>query len=161
MKNGDGLYEYDYQTRVYTYPDVLNFDREPFATVIPSRSVSTFKVHKTEGLANSALSHHKQGAKYKQENGVWVKVWEHNSNPTNCESCNAGLDPDRDKTGGPYNYSKEWLRSPLHKGAAIFAPYRCRVCFEAEQEVVNDRKKAREWRAEQKRRETFDAQFKN
>ena len=70
----------------YEYPDVLTFQTEPFATVIPSRSPA-FKVHRTEGLANSALAHHRNGAKYELINGTWTKKWEFNTNPTNCDNC--------------------------------------------------------------------------
>lgn len=116
-KNGDGLYGIDNGKSGhdrYIYPDNLTFDKEPFATVIPNRSGSAFKVHKNEGLANGALSHHREGAKYRQEDGVWVKVWQFYE-PVDCEKCGSKLDPDRDK-------SIRWLRSPLHKGPAIFAP---------------------------------------
>lgn len=159
MKSGDGLYEIDPNNRnKYIFPDQLNFQKEPFATVIPYRS-TTFKVHKTEGLANSALSHHGCGAKYKQENGVWVKIWEFYE-PEVCENCDAVL-TDRDSVNHYYRHGHDkWLRSPLYKGSKIFAPFLCRACYDREDEVVTERQKARQWRAEQKRREEFDAQLR-
>jgi len=157
MVNGDGLYEIDPQNRrKYIFPDTLNFQKEPFATVIPPRS-TTFKVHKTEGLANSALSYHGEGAKYKQENGVWVKVWEFKV-AENCETCDAILGEDDRRSS---YYGDNHYRSPLHRGPQIFAPYLCKVCFTAEDWVVTDRNRARAWRAEQKRREEFDASNKS
>jgi len=149
MFNGDGLYEYDRETRKYTFPDVLDFKTEPYATVIPHRSGSAFKVHKTEGLANGALSHHKEGAKYKQENGKWVKVWEFRE-PTECDNCHQPLVAERDKSKDYYGHDKYWLRSPLHKGSHIFAPFLCRRCYNAEEEVRQDRLRAKQWQREQK-----------
>lgn len=154
-KNGDGLYTRDPNSRKYTFPERLNFDKEPFATVIPGRASGTFKVHKTEGLANSALSHHGEGAKYKQENGVWVKVWEFYE-PEDCESCGTLLNSERDKKRNVYGSTK-WYRSPLHRGSHIFAPFLCKNCHDKEEQVVDDREKAKRWRAEEKRRAQFDA----
>lgn len=155
MKSSESLYTQDPQTREYIFPDVLAFDKEPFATVIPYRSPS-FKVHKTEGLANSALSHHKQGAKYELVNGVWTKRWEFKE-PDNCEVCGVGLS-DRDRTKTHYAYQKGTrLRSPIHKGSAIFAPYLCLECYKGETAIAEEKQKARQWQAEQKRRKMFDA----
>lgn len=151
--NGDGLYETDPKDRnKYIFPDQLSFVKEPYATVIPYRSPA-FKVHKTEGLANAALSHHNKGAKYKQEAGVWVKVWEFYT-PTECEHCGLPLDPERDKSDA--GWYRVWLRSPLHRGSHIFAPFLCINCYTNEQNIVEDRDKARQWQREQKRRAEFD-----
>lgn len=157
MVNGDGLYEYDRATREYTFPDKLDFQKEPFATVIPARNTA-FKVHKTEGLANSALAYHKQGAKYKQENGAWVKVWEF-YDPEACEKCTLPLDPTRDQKPIAHYYREynKWYRSPLHKGAEIFSPFLCKTCYDEEKKVVDDRYAAKQWAAEQRRRKEFDA----
>lgn len=162
-KPGDTLFEEDRTQKGhsrYSFPDQLSFNKEPFATVIPTRAAGTFKVHKTEGLANSALSHHHEGAKYKQMHGVWVKVWEF-YDPTNCESCGNFLDEERDGYKDYWGRKTEWLQSPLHKGSLIFAPFLCRICYDAEEEIVMDRQKAKAWRVEQKRRAEFDAANKN
>lgn len=159
LPNSDGLYDQDPETRKYIFPDQLSFHKEPFATVIPYRSPA-FKVHKSEGLANSALSHHKEGAKYKQENGVWVKTWEFYE-PIECESCHLLLDETRDRTRNYYGRYGDYYRSPLHKGSEIFAPFLCLSCYENEDAIVRDRQKARQWAAEQKRRALFDASNKN
>jgi len=152
---GNEHYTFNYNTRQYTYPDTIDAQVEPFATVVPSRSPS-FKVHRSEGVANSALSHHKQGAKYELVDGVWTKRWEFYE-PTNCENCNGVLDENRDKTGSYYR--NDWLRSPLWRGSHIFAPFLCRTCYEYEDKVVNDREAAKKWRKEEQRRKEWDAKF--
>lgn len=154
--NSDGLYERDPQDiNKFIFPDKLSFVKEPFATVIPWRS-PPFKVHKTEGLANSALSHHGQGAKYKQVDGVWIKVWEFYE-PTECENCQNPLSDDDEVSHYFRNRHDRWHRSPLYRGATLFAPFLCKECFNKEQAVVDDRAKARAWRAELKRRQQYDA----
>lgn len=156
MKSSDSLYSRDPDDiHKYIFPDTLTFDKEPFATVIPYRTPS-FKVHRTQGLANSALTHHKQGAKYELIDGVWHKCWEF-KDPEDCDSCGIGLDPSRDRFRNYYGNQTGWLRSPLHKGSAIDQPYLCLNCYEAEVTVVEDKKKARDFAAEQKRRKIFDA----
>lgn len=148
VANADSLFEWDSANKRYVFPEKLDFQKEPFATVIPSRSVS-FKVHKSEGLANSALSHHREGAKYKQVDGEWIKVWSFYE-PTNCEKCQAPLDSERDKNENYWGQKTEWLRSPLHKGSHIFAPFLCLECYKPEAELADEREEARRWRAKQK-----------
>lgn len=159
MASSDTLYTQDPQTRDYVYPDTLSFNKEPFATVIPYRSPS-FKVHRTEGLANSALSHHREGAKYELKAGVWTKIWEFKV-PDDCESCGSPLDKERDTHRNYYGQpSNKWFRSPLWTGSVILTPYLCAPCYERENREYEDKQKARQWAQEQKRRKAFDAQNK-
>lgn len=153
------FYTTDPQTRQFVFPDTIEI-QEPFATVVPYRSGNDFKVHRTEALANSALAYHKQGAKYQQIDGKWVKVWEFKV-PDNCHNCNDLLNEDRDRRPTQWGSKGEWYRSPLWRGTAIFKPYLCKPCFDKEDEAVRDRQKAKAFRAEQKRREAFDALHKS
>ena len=63
----------------FEFPDTLPSKESMFATYIPARTPE-FKVHRTEGLAHSALgqrNYNESYAKYEMKEGQWVKVFEH------------------------------------------------------------------------------------
>lgn len=108
------------KSRRYVFPDSIPAETAQFATVIPYRTPE-FKVHKSEGLANSALANRNQGAKYKLENGAWVKVWEYKE-PTHCDNCEQQEPPDA---------GYRWFSTPRdYRGPAIEAPNWCPPCIQ-------------------------------
>ncbi len=71
------------------FPETLPSNESMFATFIPARTPE-FKVHRTEGLAHSALgqrSYDESYAKYEMKDGQWVKVFEYVPQTEGCGIC--------------------------------------------------------------------------
>lgn len=72
----------------FDFPDTMPSKEVQYATYIPARQPA-FKVHNTQGLANSAVGQrnwNEPWAKYELQGGDWVKVDEYQP-PTNCSMC--------------------------------------------------------------------------
>lgn len=102
------------------FPDVIERPQtHVWATLVPMRSPE-FKVHQSEGFANSALGQrglYESYAKYELVNGSWVKRFEYHP-PTHCSQC-----------GNAFANKVEITRKTrFYSGLRWNAPLICREC---------------------------------
>lgn len=107
-----------------TFPDTIpNDEAHVWATMIPLRAPE-FKVHKNEGLANSAIGNRsvdESYAKYELVDGIWVKRLEYIPG-TNCDNCHQPF-------YGNLSYDDGRNRKVyFYKGPKYLAPVICHKC---------------------------------
>lgn len=133
------------------FPDTIpSAEAHVWATMIPDRSPE-FKVHKSEGLANSAMGNrgiNESYAKYELVDGVWHKRYEYIP-PDVCDRCNGPFVGTR-----PYDTGRNRQRY-LYKGVGYLAPVICNTCYRADYDEY-----MREAREKQERRTLAQLQAK-
>lgn len=116
---------------MHRFPDTIPANDAQFATFVPFRKPE-FKVHRTEGLAHSAMAQRGYGeayAMYQLIQGFWVKVYEYQP-PTDCGDCG---NPIGDTKWGFPDYCKPVLRKKWN------SPPICRTCYYKQTEERDSR----------------------
>lgn len=101
--------------------------KHPFATYVPSRRGSSFKVHTTRANALAAMQYSRYGMNsilYQWNDGQgWVEVirFDDEKKPTNCDLCGTNMvEPwPHSKTGTRNTGAQRFLRKP---GGKLFDP---------------------------------------
>lgn len=113
-----------------SFPDTIpNAEAHVWATMIPLRAPE-FKVHKNEGLANSALGNrgvNEKFAKYELVEGLWHKRFEYIP-PDKCERCSGPFVGKR-----PYESGRN-KQKYFYKGPGYLAPILCNTCHASDYE---------------------------
>jgi hypothetical protein len=132
------------------FPDTMPASVNMWATYIPNRSPE-FKVHKNEGLANSAMGQrdlNESYAKYALRGGEWVKVYEYQPKHF-CDWCSKNLHENEKDARGRYRTTR--YRPPHSKKPKWQQPVICAGCYNtAVAQKRREEQEARE-RAELKR----------
>lgn len=114
----------------FEFPDTLPSTESQYATYIPWRTPE-FKVHRTEGLAHSALgqrSYDEPYAKYELKGGVWHKVFEYQPADV-CGFCKGSLRVGTPSGGWRYSRNESLSKAPKWTKKPI-----CRNCYNIQNE---------------------------
>lgn len=144
------------------FPPSIPANENTVATFIPSRSPE-FKVHKTPGLAHSALGQrgfYDARAKYELRDGEWQRVWAYVP-PDNCRRCNrryADVLAEQARQAQAVNRfyrPAKYHADPTHTGPGWNAEPVCKICVE---QIKQDTDKAEQ---EESARALHDRYFLN